>query len=71
MSCKPVIEQGAQGEYYEVDGFKYSVAFPYEWATDHKWDAEIENLGSGPKECGNCLYYGSINGVFLFYCVNC
>jgi hypothetical protein len=67
----PVIKQGAQGEYYEVGGYKYAGTFPYEWAIDHKWHTEIEDCGSGPEWCGNCRADGSINGVFVFYCANC
>ena len=68
---KPIIKQGVQGEYYEIDGFKYTGTFPYEWALDHKWHTEYEGCGSGPKHCANCNHYGSINGVFVFYCANC
>jgi hypothetical protein len=50
--------------YYEVDGFKYTGMFPYEWANDHK-------CLSGPKHCNNCRAYGSINGVFVMYCLTC
>jgi hypothetical protein len=67
----PIIKQGAQGEYYEVGGYKYAGTFPYEWAIDHKWHTEIEDCGSGPEWCGNCHADGFINGVFVFYCVNC
>jgi hypothetical protein len=67
---KPVIKQGAQGEYYEVDGIKYTGTFPYKWATDHKF-LDGTDFCSGPKDCGNCRVRGSINGVFVFYCANC
>jgi hypothetical protein len=66
----PIIKQGAQGEYYEVGRCKYTSTFPYEWAIDHKYfDDSI--YPSGPEWCGNCREYGSINGVFVFYCANC
>ena len=66
----PIIKQGAQGEYYEVGRCKYTGTFPYEWATNHK---SLGDCGypSGPEWCGNCRDYGSINGVFVFYCANC
>ena len=67
---KPDIKQGAQGEYYEVDGIKYTGTFPYEWATDHKF-LDGSGFCSGPKGCWNCRVSGSINGVFVFYCANC
>lgn len=67
---KPIIKQGAQGEYYEVDGIKYTGTFPYEWATDHKF-IDGTDICSGPKGCCNCRDRGSINGVFVFYCANC
>jgi len=67
---KPVIKQGAQGEYYEVDRIKYTGTFPYEWATDHKF-LDGTDFCSGPKSCSNCRGLGSINDVFVFYCANC
>lgn len=70
MSFKPVIKQGAQGEYYEVDGIKYTRTFPYEWAIDHKFLDGTDHC-SGPRSCSNCRGMGSINGVFVFYCANC
>ena len=66
----PIIKQGAQGEYYEVDGIKYTRTFPYEWAIDHKF-LDGTDFCSGPKSCSNCRGLGSINGVFVFYCANC
>ena len=42
----------------------YTFGFPMEWAMNH-------SPGSGPKECGNCAWYGSWNGVFIGYCANC
>jgi len=71
LITNPIIQQGAQGEFYEVGGIKYTGTFPYEWAIDHKKHACNENHGSGPEFCGNCLNYGSINGVFVCYCDSC
>ena len=59
-------------EYYTLDGHNtqskepviYVGGFPLEWATAHE-------CGTGPMECVNCAYYGSLNGVFVGYCVNC
>jgi hypothetical protein len=71
---QPIIQQGAQGEFYEVDGIKYTGTFPYQWAIDHKGFAGEGFTGdicSGPKRCANCRVRGSINGVFVFYCANC
>jgi hypothetical protein len=50
--------------YYSYDEELYCGTFPENW---------VENCleGTGPKECGNCAYYGSWNGVFLGYCTNC
>ena len=73
------IFQGNQGKYYIHDGFKYDIHFPLVWALDHhnhepyyheKTDKTYIN-GSGPKECGNCKAYGSMNGVFVGYCSTC
>lgn len=50
--------------YYSYDEELYCGTFPEEWVLDHLPD-------TGPKECGNCAYYGSWNGVFLGYCCNC
>lgn len=71
MSAFTIIKQEVQGDYYEVDGFKYTGTFPYEWAINHKWHQEYEDCGSGPKECLNCREYGTINNVFVLYCGNC
>jgi len=60
---QPVILTGAQGEYYNVNGFKYAKNFPFKWATD--------KYGSGPEYCGNCELYGCIRDVFVLYCSNC
>jgi hypothetical protein len=51
-------------EYYEYDGEIYTATFPLEWAKTHQ-------VNTGPKNCKNCAYYGSWNGVFIGYCVNC
>ena len=66
------IYQGAQGKYYVYDEFKYHPRFPIDWAMNHRkfQDGEYE-LGTGPKECGNCDAYGSIRGVFIGYCSGC
>lgn len=65
--------QGLQGKYYVVDGKKYDTNFPDEWALNHLASKEGANRMemSGPAHCANCLAYGSINGVFVFYCGNC
>jgi hypothetical protein len=73
--------QGKQGRYYLVDGCKYDEHFPQEWAQNPLEYPECDEDGgpiccsderlTGPKYCGNCREYGSINGVFVFYCANC
>ena len=66
--------QGRQGRYYVVEGQKYDEHFPQEWALNHlryPTPYNDHDLGSGPKDCANCNRYGSINGVFIFYCSNC
>jgi hypothetical protein len=50
--------------YYSYDEELYCGTFPEAWAKNHL-------NGSGPKECKNCNWYGSWNGVFLGYCANC
>jgi len=50
--------------YYSYNEELYCGTFPEEWVLDHFPD-------TGPKECKNCAYYGSWNGVFLGYCANC
>ena len=50
--------------YYSYDEELYCGTFPEQWAKNHL-------NGSGPKECKNCNYYGSWNGVFIGYCANC
>jgi hypothetical protein len=50
--------------YYSYDEELYCGTFPEKWAQNHLPD-------TGPKECKNCVHYGSWNGVFLGYCTNC
>ena len=61
--------QGKQGKYYVIDGEKYDIHFPLYWATCHN-GAYPEDI-AGPKSCLNCKEYGSVNGVFVAYCLNC
>lgn len=49
---------------YSYDNELYHKNFPEEWATSHKPE-------TGPKECGNCAFFGSFGGHFFAYCVNC
>ena len=66
------VYQGAQGKFYEFDGHKYHPRFPVDWAMNHrKFQDGADEIGTGPKECGNCALYGSIRGVFVGYCSNC
>ena len=46
------------------DGYKYVDTFPLDWL-------ENENPTCGPVNCSNCRTYGSINGIFVGYCLNC
>ena len=46
------------------DGYKYVDTFPRDWL-------ENEHPTCGPINCPNCRTYGSINGIFVGYCVNC
>ena len=50
--------------YYTYDEEMYAGTFPEEWVTCH------EDF-TCPKNCNNCNHFGSWNGVFLGYCVNC
>ena len=65
--------QGRQGMYYLVDGIKYDEHFPQEWALNHEaiYVNDEEAIFSGPSKCGNCRAFGTINGVFVGYCLNC
>ena len=65
------IFQGSNGKFYIVNGYKYDINFPLAWALNHRNCNYNQAIGSGPKECANCLSYGSINGVFVGYCSNC
>jgi hypothetical protein len=71
ITGNPIIQQGAQGEYYEEGGIKYTGQFPYAWANDHKWHPFYATYGSGPQFCDTCRTDGTINGVFVFYCHTC
>jgi hypothetical protein len=52
------------GDTYFHDYICYHKNFPEEWAVNHR-------NGTGPSQCENCFEYGSVNGVFIGYCVNC
>jgi hypothetical protein len=49
---------------YLYDYYWYHENFPLDWAICPK-------EGTGPSQCGNCLDYGCINGIFIGYCANC
>ena len=55
---------GDNRQYYSYDGELYTGTFPREWVENHLPE-------TGPKDCKNCLTYGSWNGVFIGYCLNC
>lgn len=66
------IFNGAQGKFYMINGIKYHICFPVQWAMNHL----VFQVGdyahqSGPIECRNCESYGCIRGVFVGYCSNC
>lgn len=67
----PNIQLGEQGYFYEVNGYKYTGTFPYEWAINHLPSPVCKEYGSGPKDCANCRDKGTINDVFVGYCFNC
>lgn len=64
---------GAQGKFYMVDGIKYHICFPVEWAMNHLiFDiGEGDKHQTGPIGCRNCEVYGYVRGVFVGYCSNC
>jgi hypothetical protein len=49
---------------YMIEQYKYAISFPKEWAMSHL-------PGTGPEQCGNCYDYGSVEGLFVGYCLNC
>jgi hypothetical protein len=49
---------------YSYYGIYYADSFQQEWALHHLPQ-------TGPHECLNCLYYGTYNGIFIGYCLNC
>lgn len=52
------------GDFYMIESYKYANSFLKEWAKNHM-------DGTGPEQCENCYDYGSKDGVFLGYCLNC
>ena len=58
----PYYEKHDEAYYY--DGQLYCSSFPLEWV-----ERSIE--GTGPLDCVLCDTHGSINGIFLGYCVYC
>jgi hypothetical protein len=72
----PVFEDEEQDcKYYLVDGVKYHMRFPLEWALNHLRFHNTRNVISpivtGPKGCPNCAYFGLHDGMFMGYCLNC
>ena len=53
-----------ENETYQIGNVKYHAKFPKGWAENH-----LEE--TGPEECENCPYYGSLSGVFIGYCGKC
>ena len=56
---------GDKRQYYAYDEELYTSTFPHEWVKTHSVD------GTGPSKCKNCNIFGSWNGVFIGYCMNC
>ena len=50
--------------YYRIEYYKYANSFPKEWALSHLPD-------TGPEQCENCYDYGTIDNLFVGYCLNC
>ena len=63
FDAKEIIEYN-NGKYYSYDGELYTRTFPHNWAMNHK-------KNTGPKQCLVCAKFGSWNGVFVAYCINC
>jgi hypothetical protein len=70
------IMRGEVGDrlFYILENICYDISFPLVWASEHKWFSGQKHL-CGPStedyRCGNCVAYGSVNGVFISYCSNC
>lgn len=65
----PPIEQGKQGEFYVLNGIKYYVRFPMDWALDH--NPTEQTAKCGPEFCEDCQTQGFYRSVFVGYCGNC
>jgi len=63
------IIEADKGTIYVLNGVAYDIHFPLEWAIHPK--RFHDNYASCPSDCNNCLEYGSYNGVFIGYCLNC
>lgn len=59
-----MIQINGHDAYYVYDGEKYAPTFPLKLAKNFK-------QGCGPKECGNCDYFGRWNGAMIGLCANC
>lgn len=62
--------QGAQGKYYVVNGHKYHIKFPVQWAKNHILEECPEGTFCGPERCMDCDQ-GKLRGVFVKYCRYC
>jgi hypothetical protein len=64
VNTNEIVYLGKNNHYYTYDEELYTVTFPEDWARSHL-------PKTGPKNCRNCAFYGSWNGVFIGYCLNC
>ena len=60
MESKVLIDHG---KFYSYNGELYTKTFPTDWA--------VNQLPGTGTECTNCLHYGSWNGTFCMYCLDC
>ncbi len=51
--------------YKTVNNINYFKSFPDTWIEEES----LYNVG--PRFCENCKYYGSLDNIFIGYCVNC
>jgi hypothetical protein len=64
-----------QKKWKQVGNCRYAIDFPAEWVMTERDDypeGMPQAVGTGPRYCDNCLYWGSNSeGIFEAYCLNC
>ena len=68
------IYEGITTKYYVIDGIKFHINFPIQWALDPLTLEDEDDTylyKTGPLDCLNCRINMTVRGIFIGYCSNC